>query len=158
MATRKDYEHAEPLNRSTNLRADTELVKTHQWQTTYYSLLLSAGMFAFLKYDPAFVHEAQVLGVVMLASMVQFALIAIFQSSFVVSIHEYRKRADVINVLLEDRTHLYRVIDPVRCTCWQRAVSVLYAIGFFFFGLAGPALTIVYSFFKLIQCIGGRGM
>lgn len=71
-------------------------------------------MFAFLKYDPAFVrsHMAQVLGVVILASMVQFVLIAIFHSSFVASLSEYRKRAGRINDLLQKKTGLHLAIDP----------------------------------------------
>jgi len=148
MATRKDYEHAELLTRSTNLSSDLRLVKAHQWQTTYYSLLLSAGMFALLKYDPCFVttYKHLTLIAVMVASIVQGVFIVIFQSSFVISLCEYRKRANVINVLLQDKTRLYRTIDPKsERRAGPRILNVSYTVGFFTFGLAGPIATFYYS-------------
>lgn len=78
--------HTELLTRSTNVRADTELVKSHQWQATYLSLTLSGGMFALLQSHPI----KLALIPVAVVSLVQAALIVAFQISFTKRLFEYR--------------------------------------------------------------------
>jgi hypothetical protein len=48
---RANRAHDELLMRATNISDDIKLMKTHQWQATYYSLLLSAGAISFFSLD-----------------------------------------------------------------------------------------------------------
>ena len=143
--------HTELLTRSTNVRADTELVKSHQWQATYLSLTLSGGMFALLQSHPI----KLALIPVAVVSLVQAALIVAFQISFTKRLFEYRAGAKRVNDRLDKITHLHEKIDTF--PPGRKCPSILIAIAFALIALAGVALTFCYSVPTLIQCICGRG-
>jgi hypothetical protein len=152
-------EHGELLTRSTNVRADTELVKSHQWQATALSLTLSGGMFALLRSHP--IHMVSLS--VAVISILQAVMTVWFQISFVISLSQYRADAELINERLNKITYLYEKLH-CRPRSGQKALSILLAIAFALIALAGAALTFYYSgpmlirfIVKLIRCIYGRG-
>ena len=80
----ESLEHSELLNRKSILSNDMKLLKNHQWQTTYYSLLLSAAIIGLLKLDPLFLNgnDIATLLAAYTISLIQFALVLLLQLSF----------------------------------------------------------------------------
>jgi hypothetical protein len=163
-----DHRHAELLTRFTSVIGDIGRTKADQWQTTYYSLLLSSGvfalMFALLKGGNAayLLKKWLIFSAVIYLSLAQGALVIKFQRSFDKSLRQFRSHAQVINNLLCEITHIYREINEKaevkdRTASEAEDLSAAYKMGFTFFGLVGPLATLCYSLFKLIRCICGRG-
>ena len=110
---RTSLEHAELLTRAANLNADSKLIKSHQWQATYYSLLSSGGILALLKYDSdLFKKYSQCfLITAIIISVLQSFIIVFFQGSFARSLRQYQSHGKAINDLLDRKTHIYTKIN-----------------------------------------------
>lgn len=147
------------LTRTTDLNEDIELIKAHQWQMTYYSLLLSAGVFGF-EFTLLQHHLASsrimsiILALLIYLSFAQILLIIAFQGSFYMSLCQYRDHGVVINNLLNDITRLDKTINATakiknETPQQQRDLSLFYAVIFVIFGSVGLLLTLGYSVLKL---------
>jgi hypothetical protein len=147
---KKNREHDELLTRTTNMNDDIKLIKTHQWQATYYSLLLSAGVISFFSLGP--VQSSHLLAAFKLAaiaiSVFQILAIIFFQSSFTCAIHEYRDSGRAIDSLLKTGVKTKLDILAVPRDEWFKSMErCLYTIVFFVFGILGPLASLAYVYF-----------
>ena len=145
-------EHEELLVRTANLNNDIKLIKTHQWQTTYYSLLLSAGIIAFLSLVP--VQKANPICVpqyfAVFTSLLQACAIVSFNVSFCRRLSRYRISGMVHDRLLNRITGVKHHIDRLerrKHGFWDDLQRVFDTLFFFLFGLMGPAACIAYVWF-----------
>lgn len=106
----KELQHAEWLCRMTTLVDDIKSIKNNQWQTTYYNLLLSGGLFAFLKLDDHFWCNENIKTflpfIVIILSFLQIVALIFFQCSFAFSLNRYRGLGDKYDDELDKITKL----------------------------------------------------
>ncbi len=151
--------HSELLARLSNLIDDIRTLKTQQWQTTYYSLLLSGAMLALTKWNPALFaswHKYAFFSLICLAALGQSYLVIFLQRSFARSLIQFQSHARSLNSLLDELTHIYEEINShatiKRASLGnQIASSKQFARVFIALGLAGPILVILYSLFEMLD-------
>jgi hypothetical protein len=151
--------HSELLARLRNLIDDTRTLKNQQWQTTYYSLLLSGAMLALTKLDATLLiswHKYVFFGLLLLAAAGQGYLVIRLHVTFGKSLSQYQSHAYSINSLLDRATHLYGEIDSQATIKrdslrLQHKTSSLFTSIFIALGLAGPVFIFIYSIYKLFD-------
>jgi hypothetical protein len=155
----KNRSHAELLSRFSNMVSDIAGFKSSQWQTTYYSSVLSGAMLALLNFDHDLLADctrrAVILTVVVVVSIAQAILTTYFQASLARALEQVRERARAANSLLDVMTHLHSKINQLArlegdSSAAQATGSKPYTGTFILFGLAEPVVTVGYSIFKLI--------
>jgi len=137
-------EHDELLMRTTSINHDIKLVKTQQWQATYYSLLLSAGIIALLNLEPV-MGSAVLRTAAVCVSIFQMGAVLFFHITFAFALGRYRKSANAIDAML--KTDIKAMIDArvaPRVECIEQLERYIYAALFIILGLLGPTACLFF--------------
>jgi hypothetical protein len=152
--------HSELLTRTTNINADIKLAKGNQWQATYYSLLLSGGMFAFINYAEPVARNAWyvVFPILFYLAIVQAGLVVFLQKSYARSLRMYREEGSGIDRLLNSITGVNSAIcEAAKGTreslLDQTVLTNYYQIVFTIFGVLGPVTVALYSAYRFTSVL-----